>query len=80
MGGVYREIRPLDRLVMSFAWDSTGFETEITVDLVEVEERTVMTFHQAPFVSTESRDSHDEGWNSCFDRLAEFVAASAGTG
>jgi len=80
MGGVYREIRPPDRLVMTFAWDSTGFETEITVDLVEQGERTVMTFHQAPFVSEESRASHDEGWTSCFDRLAEFVAEGARTG
>ena len=78
MGGSYREIQPPNRLVLTFAWESTGFETQLTVDLVEVGERTVMTFHQAPFVSVESRDSHSEGWSSTFDRLADFLAAARG--
>lgn len=78
MGGTYREIQPPTRLVLTFAWDSTGFETLITVDLVETGDRTVMTFHQAPFASVESRDSHNEGWTSSFDRLAELLEAEAG--
>jgi uncharacterized protein YndB with AHSA1/START domain len=78
MGGTYREIQPPNRLVFTFAWESTGLQTQITVDLVDVGERTVMTFHQAPFVSVESRDSHNEGWSSSFDRLADFLATDAG--
>jgi uncharacterized protein YndB with AHSA1/START domain len=74
MGGTYREIDPPNRLAMTFAWDSTGFETLVTIRLEEQGERTVMHFHQQPFVSTDSRDSHQEGWSSSFDRLAEFVA------
>ena len=73
MGGTYREIDPPHRLVFTFAWDSTGFETLVTVDLAEEGERTVMTFRQAPFASIESRDSHNEGWSSSFDRLADHV-------
>jgi uncharacterized protein YndB with AHSA1/START domain len=78
MGGQYREISPPDRLVLTFAWDSTGFETVVTIRLEEVGERTVMHFHQAPFASVDSRDSHNEGWSSSFDRLAEHVADFAG--
>jgi uncharacterized protein YndB with AHSA1/START domain len=78
MGGRYREISPPDRLVLTFAWDSTGFETVVTIRLEEVGERTVMHFHQAPFASVDSRDSHNEGWSSSFDRLAEHVADFAG--
>jgi uncharacterized protein YndB with AHSA1/START domain len=74
MGGRYREISPPDRLVLTFAWDSTGFETVVTIRLEEVGERTVMHFHQAPFASVDSRDSHNEGWSSSFDRLEAFVA------
>jgi hypothetical protein len=33
-----------------------------------------MHFHQAPFASVDSRDSHNEGWSSSFDRLEAFVA------
>jgi len=78
MGGQYREISPPDRLVLTFAWDSTGFETVVTIRLEEVGERTVMHFQQAPFASVDSRDSHNEGWSSSFDRLAEHVADFAG--
>ncbi len=78
MGGRYREISPPDRLVLIFAWDSTGLETLVTIDLEEVADRTVMTFHQTPFASVESRDSHNEGWSSSFDRLVALVADLTG--
>jgi uncharacterized protein YndB with AHSA1/START domain len=74
MGGRYREISPHDRLVFTFAWDSTGFETVVTITLAADGDRTAMTFHQAPFASIESRDSHNQGWTSSFDRLAALVA------
>jgi uncharacterized protein YndB with AHSA1/START domain len=73
VGGEYREIDPPHRLALTFTWDSTGFETLVTIDLQEVGDRTVMHFRQTPFVSIESRDSHDEGWTSSFDRLADLV-------
>ena len=75
VGGEYREIDPPHRLALTFAWESTGFETLVTIRLEEVGDRTVMRFHQAPFASVESRDSHNEGWTSTFDRLADFLAA-----
>ena len=75
MGGEYREISPTDRLVLTFAWDSSGLETLVTIALEEMADRTVMTFHQTPFVSVESRDSHNQGWSSSFDRLADLLAA-----
>lgn len=75
MGGTYREVSPPNRLVFTFAWESTGFETLVTIDLEAVAGRTVMTFHQAPFVSVDSRDSHDGGWRSSFDRLAQHLAS-----
>jgi uncharacterized protein YndB with AHSA1/START domain len=76
MGGRYRELSSPDRLVFTFAWDSTGFETVVTITLRAEGPRTVMTFHQAPFASAESRDSHNGGWTESFDRLAAFVAES----
>lgn len=77
-GGVYREIVPPERLVYTFAWDkesgNSPIETLITLTFAETADgRTEMTFHQAPFVSTESRDGHREGWNSAFDRLCEYL-------
>ena len=69
MGGRYREISPPGRLVFTFAWDSTGFETVVTITLRASGDQTTMTFHQTPFASVESRDSHLGGWSSSFDRL-----------
>lgn len=73
MGGIYREISPPERLVFTFAWESTGFQTLVTITFAEDGEGTRMTFHQKPFESIESRDLHDEGWTSSFERLAALV-------
>ena len=35
--------------------------------------RTIQRFHQTPFASVESRDSHVSGWNECFDREQAYV-------
>lgn len=78
MGGRYREISPPERLVFTFAWESTGFETVVTITLSASGDQTAMTFHQAPFTSIESRDSHNQGWSSSFDRLADFLATDSG--
>ena len=80
--GVYREIVPLERLVYTFAWDeesgNSPMETLITLTFADAAEgKTEMTFHQAPFASTESRDGHREGWNSAFDRLDDYLVKIA---
>ncbi len=76
--GVYREIVPPERLVFTHAWlDARGVpgpETLVTVMLAERDGRTEMTFHQAGFESVASRDGHEGGWASCFERLAELLA------
>lgn len=77
MGGRYREIEPERRIVYTFAWedgrDQPGLETLVTVTFTAEGDRTVQTFHQAPFVNVEARDSHIGGWNECFDREREYV-------
>ena len=77
--GVYREIVPPERLVFTHAWiDASGTpgpETIVTVTLAERDGRTEMTFHQGIFASVAARDGHQQGWSSCFERLAELLAA-----
>ena len=77
-GGVYREIVPNEKLVYTFAWDeeSGNSPTETLITITFEDEgagQTKMTFHQAPFISTESRDGHREGWSSAFDRAEEYL-------
>lgn len=76
-GGVFREVTRPDRLAFTFAWEEPGergMETVVTVTFSGMEGKTRMVMQQVPFQSTAERDGHDEGWNSTFDRLAEYLA------
>lgn len=83
-GGVLQEIRPPELLVYTFAWnprsavglpESPFAENVVTVRFEAKGERTIMYFHQAPFATESERDGHTGGWNSAFDRFAEFMLA-----
>ncbi|HEX4154197.1 MAG TPA: SRPBCC family protein [Acidobacteriaceae bacterium] len=82
--GVVKEMRPPELLVFTFAWDdrsSVGLpespfkENVVTIRLEERGDKTVMHFTQAPFATESERDGHGGGWNSSFDRFAEFMLA-----
>jgi uncharacterized protein YndB with AHSA1/START domain len=77
MQGIYREVMEPERLVFTFAWEDENsrpkHETLVTVTFEEQDNKTLMTFQQAIFESTESRDSHNTGWSECFDRLAIYL-------
>jgi uncharacterized protein YndB with AHSA1/START domain len=82
--GTVHEVRPPELLVFSFAWDvpsdvglsNMDFEENIvTVRLEEQGSKTVMTFTQGPFFSASACDGHTGGWNSSFDKFAEFLLA-----
>ena len=79
MSGVYREIVVPERIAFTFAWDNEagqpGDETLITVTFEAVgENKTRVTFRQAPFDTVESRDSHEAGWGECLDRMEAYLA------
>ncbi len=81
-GGEYREIEPPTRLVFTWMWDegpSGEVETLITITFREESDgKTVMTFHQTPFISVERRDAHVGGWTSLFNKLAAYAAKQQG--
>jgi uncharacterized protein YndB with AHSA1/START domain len=75
-GGTFQVVVEPERLVFTFTWEETGergMETLVTISFAERDGKTEMTMHQSPFQSTDERDGHDEGWNSTFDRLAEYL-------
>jgi uncharacterized protein YndB with AHSA1/START domain len=79
LGGEYREIVPLKRLVMTHAWDDEsgkpGHQTIVAVTFEALGQRTKVTLVQTGFDSDESRNGHEGGWRECFDILAEHLAA-----
>jgi uncharacterized protein YndB with AHSA1/START domain len=81
MRGAYREIVEPERLVFTFAWEDDagrpGHETLVSVTFAEHDGKTKLTFRQAVFESVADRDSHQEGWSECLDRLGAYLAAGA---
>ncbi len=77
-GGENREVVEPECLVYTFKWDespglSANVETVVTVTFEENNGKTTMNFHQAFFVTAGDRDGHDRGWNSCFDKLGDYL-------
>lgn len=81
MSGRFREIERDRRIVFTFAWadgrEQPGIETLVTVTFAEEDGRTVQSFHQAPFLTVATRDSHIGGWDECFDRETGYVETLA---
>lgn len=83
-GGTILEFDPPRLLKYTFAWDdrkcvglgeSPFKENVVTVELKEQGRKTVMTFTQGPFETEGERNGHNGGWNSAFDKFAEFMLA-----
>ena|SRR5215831_1504904 len=79
--GSYLEVVEAERVVFTEAWEDAegrpGYETLVTVTLIEQDEKTSLTLHQAVFESVTARDAHAEEWSSCLDCLAEQLTADA---
>jgi uncharacterized protein YndB with AHSA1/START domain len=76
MSGVYREIVPNARIVMTFRWEdgAWGVDNLVTVTFDDAPGgRTKFRFHQSPFTAVEARDSHIGGWSSLLDKLAKYL-------
>lgn len=74
--GVYREITPPSRLVYTHYWltDETPVETVITIELHDEGDATRVVMLHEGHLTQGSRNGHEEGWASCFDRLEEMFA------
>lgn len=74
--GVIREVEKDHRIVFTFQWDEDQGahpHTVVTVTLAEKDGKTLQTFHQTPFATVASRDSHVGGWNSLFNKQQIYV-------
>ena len=79
--GVYREIDPPNRLVMTFQWESGDAShdppTLITVTFEpEGDSKTLLTFRQEPFAVQAERQSHRAGWSQVLDAFAQALAGA----
>jgi uncharacterized protein YndB with AHSA1/START domain len=76
LSGVYREISPPGRLVMTWTWghgDMAGIETLVTIELTEASGETELTLIHEQLPSQEFLDLHRQGWTSSFICLDEIL-------
>jgi glutathione S-transferase len=72
----YREIARPERLVYTWQWVGEGMpniETLITVTFTERGGATEVRMTHTGFPDQALADSHQEGWGSCFSRLADLL-------
>jgi uncharacterized protein YndB with AHSA1/START domain len=80
VSGVYREIIPPERLVLTWAWEedgARGHETVVTIELFETPGGTRLELTHERFETEDSRNAHRDGWSSCLDCLEEALAEGA---
>jgi uncharacterized protein YndB with AHSA1/START domain len=70
--GVYREVRPPERLVFTWNWEHDEFkDTLVTVEFRSVGESgfTEVTLTHELLPTEKAREEHRRGWGECFDML-----------
>ena len=75
VSGVYRQVVPAERLVFSWAWQSTPErESQVTVDLKPDTDGTLLTLTHEQFFDEKARDGHRGGWTQALDNLELMFA------
>jgi len=74
--GIYREVEPGRRLVMTWEWEEDDLdgrhESMLTVEFAPYGNGTELTLTHQRLASAESRDRHESGWNSILNRLNDL--------
>jgi uncharacterized protein YndB with AHSA1/START domain len=81
--GIYREVKPPERLVFTWAFEKDGSGEEfgeveppemlVTLEFKARGKQTELLLTHEKFASVESRDRHEQGWTRCLNELGKFV-------
>jgi uncharacterized protein YndB with AHSA1/START domain len=76
VGGVYREVAPPNRLVFSWAWQSTPErESLVTVTVApDGADGSILTLHHEQFFDDAARNGHERGWTGTLEKLEAYFA------
>jgi len=72
--GIYREIKPPEKLVFTWEWEGEeeNGQTLVTIEFRAIDTSTEMIFKQEFFPNKKTRDDHEKGWTGCFGNLAKL--------
>jgi len=75
--GVYREVEPPRKLVYTWQWENKAGagETLVTVEFLNRGGRTELVLTHERFPTAAERDSHEQGWTGCLEKLAGVLPA-----
>ena len=72
--GVYREVVPNRKLVMTWGWkNQPGQESLVTVILRLTHEGTRVELRHERYVDMENQPTHEQGWNGALDHLGQLL-------
>jgi uncharacterized protein YndB with AHSA1/START domain len=78
ISGEYRELVPGKKIVFTWKWDDDEAwkytSSVVTVELSDCDGGTELRLIHEKLPSEESRDRHNEGWNSVVDQLEKFFS------
>jgi uncharacterized protein YndB with AHSA1/START domain len=79
--GKYRELQPGRKIVFTWQWqDDEAWENNnsiVTIELSDVAGGTELRLLHELLPSEQSRDNHNEGWNSLLNKLENFFNGKA---
>lgn len=75
--GTYREIKPPEKIVFTWRWESDAGlnESLVTIEFLDQGSSTEILLTHMQLPSIEEREKHAHGWNGCLEQLARFVQA-----
>jgi len=74
LSGEYVVIEENERLVTTWKWDDDEAETLVTYTFEPHEGGTLLRIVHERFETPDDRDSHEQGWNDCLDRLPAYLS------
>ncbi len=75
VSGVYREVKPNEKLVFTWAWRSTPErESLVTILIKPDDEGAILTLTHEQFFDEAARDRHQYGWTGSLNKLEKLFA------
>lgn len=77
VAGIYREISPPERLVLTWAWEGgewPGRETLVTFEFHDKDGETELVLTHENLASADAAEKHQGGWTSCLNCLVQYLA------